>query len=289
LLAGATSLPELTVDCSAARLGAPNLAVGDLFGSSLCNLLILAALDMSYHPRWRILSRTAAAHALSATMSIVLTALALLAILLKLNWTTLGIGVGPLAIVITYVLCLRLVYYDQRYAIAQLGESPGRTETSPVSLQTAIFGFLVATVVIFFSAPSLASTADQLARKTGLGGTFVGTTLVALTTSLPELVTTLAAVRIGARDLAVGNIFGSNSFNMALLAAVDGFYEGSLLSAVSPTHAVTATSVIVVTSVAMMGLLYRAEKRLWMIEPDALLIMVLILAALYAIYQLRAG
>jgi cation:H+ antiporter len=111
--------------------------------------------------------------------------------------------------------------------------------------------------------------------------------LVALSTTLPELVTTFTAVRIGARDLAVGNIFGSNSFNMAMLPIVDFFYPGSLLSSVDPTHAITAGSAIIVMSVAIMGLLYRAEKRLWFIEPDAALVIVAVFAALGMIYAMR--
>jgi cation:H+ antiporter len=75
LLAGATSLPELTVDISAVRLGAVDLAVGDLLGSSLMNLLILALLDLTYHSRGKMLSRQAAAHALSGTLAAALTAL----------------------------------------------------------------------------------------------------------------------------------------------------------------------------------------------------------------------
>ena len=81
LLAGATSLPELTVDISAIRLGAPDLAIGDLLGSSLANLLILAVLDLTHHSRGQMLSRQAARHALSGSMSVALTALAGLSLL----------------------------------------------------------------------------------------------------------------------------------------------------------------------------------------------------------------
>lgn len=288
LLASATSLPEMAVDVNAALLGAPDLAVGDLLGSSLFNLLILAALDLSYQPRGAMLSRTAAAHALSATMAIVLTAITLLAIVVDNPRTLGGLGLGSLAIIGAYLLGMRLVFYDQRFAIAQLGEEPTSSETTHISLFRAISGFAVACVVIFITAPWLATTADDLAERTGLGGTFVGTTLVALSTSLPELVTTLTAVRIGARDLAIGNILGSNSFNTAILPIVDAFYAGSLLNDVELTHAVTAASVIIVTSVAVMGLLYRAEKRIWLLEPDAVLVILMIFSALGLVYYMGA-
>lgn len=287
LLAGATSLPEMTVSVNSALLGAPDLAVGDLLGASLFNLLILAAIDLTFHPRGSMLSRMAAAHALSATMAIVLAGIALLSLLVHSEWTFLNIGIGPWMILATYVLGMRLVFYDQRFAIKQMGEPPTSSDTAKIPLSTAIIGFALATLVLFLTAPRLASTADQLAELTGLGHTFIGTTLVALSTTLPELVTTLTAVRIGARDLAVGNIFGSNSFNMAVLPVVDFFYPGALLSSVDATHTITAVSVIIITSIGVMGLLYRAEKRLWLMEPDALLIIVSVFAALWLIYQMR--
>lgn len=291
LLATATSLPELSVDCSAAFLGAADLAVGCLMGSSLLNLLILAVLDLISRPTGRMLSRMAAAHAISATMSIVLTSLALLFLLVNSGWSILGwVGPGTIAIAVSYLLLLRLVFFDQQFAAARLEESeePGAAEElAGGSLPKAITGYLVATIVIFVSAPMLAGTADELAAVTGLGRTFIGTTLVALATSLPEVVTTLAALRMGAVDMAVGNIFGSNSFNMMTLLPVDLCQPGSLLAAVSPTHAVTAASVILITAVITVGLLYRVEKRFWIIEPDAILVILLVIAALATVYYLR--
>jgi cation:H+ antiporter len=133
----------------------------------------------------------------------------------------------------------------------------------------------------------VASSSEGLAEATGLGGTFIGTTLVAFATSSPEIVTTLAAVRTGAFDLAVGNIMGSNTFNMTILLAGDLFYDGSILDAASPTHAITAACVIVVTVVATLAMLYRAEKRYWLIEPDALLIISLVLGSLGLVYSMR--
>ena len=136
------------------------------------------------------------------------------------------------------------------------------------------------------AAPHLARSADVIAGETGLGGTFVGTTLVALCTSLPELVATLTAVRMGAVELAVGNIFGSNTFNMVLLFPVELAHDGALLGAVQATHAFTAMAVVLVTSVVVMGQLYRVESRKLFIEPDAALVITLVLGALAAVYLL---
>ena len=116
-------------------------------------------------------------------------------------------------------------------------------------------------------APAIA--AGKIADLTGLGKTFIGSTLVAFSTSLPELVSTIAAVRMGAFDLAVGNIFGSNSFNMLFLLPVDFSPPCPFLASVSRLHILTALATIMATSVAVMGQLYQVEKRKKIIEPDA--------------------
>jgi len=290
LVAGATSLPEVLVDVNAvAREGLPDLAVGDLLGSSLMNLLILATIDFMVRSPRRMLSRMSAAHALSATMAILLTAMVAAAILVPFRHEFLGIGTGVWAIGIVYVLGLRMTFFDQRFAAEVEGEKAPVPEVGgkKLSLKMATTGFLVAGAVIFLAAPYLAHAAGRIAELTGAGSTFIGSTLVALSTSLPELVATIAAVRIGAQDLAVGNIFGSNAFNMVILLPVDLAHPGCLLADVSPAHAITAMAVVIVTAVAVLGILYRAEKRIWLIEPDAAMVVLLVLGALGLLYALR--
>jgi cation:H+ antiporter len=291
-LAVATSLPELSVDVTAVRMGATDVAVGDLLGSSLFNLLILALLDSAYVPRWRMLSQVSAAHALSATQSIALTALAGIGILLgpRLGDAALA-GVGPavLAILLAYALGVRMVFLDQRIAAGRKEGDGGNAEivavpAGPITLKWAVLGYVIAAGTIFAAGPFLAVSASRLATLSGIGKSFVGTTFVAFCTSLPELVATLTAVRLGAPDLALGNIFGSNVFNMVLLVPLDLIYPGSLLSHVAPINALTCLATILVTTVAVMGQLYREERRIHLIEPDALLVIILVVAALAMIY-----
>ncbi len=285
-LAIATSLPELSVDVNAVRLGAADIAVGDLLGSSLFNLLILALLDCAYVPRWRMLSPVSAAHALPASQSIALTALAAIGILLgpRLGgYTVLGLGPAVVVILLAYVMGGRIIFLDQKIAAAHRDEGEkGEIVAVPagkMTLRRAILGYLAATAAIVAAGPFLASSASRIAALSGLGESFVGTLFVAACTSLPELVASLAALRLGAPDLALGNIFGSNVFNMVLLVPLDMLQEGSLLSIVSPTHALTCLATILVTTIAIMGQLYRAERRIHFIEPDALLVVVLVVAA----------
>jgi cation:H+ antiporter len=288
-LAAATSLPELTTNISALRLGLPDLALGNLVGSSLFNLLILAIADLLHRSRGALLSRTAAAHALSGAATIGLTALVGIGLLLpgsKFSWSLFEISVASWLVLLGYLFSARLVYHDQRAAadeesLTVLSHDPS---TQPWTLPVAVTSFVLAAGLIFFVAPILAESAGKIAELSGMGDTFVGTTLVAFFTSLPEFVATLAALRMGAMELAIGNIFGSNAFNMLLIVPLDAFHEGSLLHSVSPTHALTCFSIILVTCVVLLGQLYRVERRVLLIEPDAAMVILLILASLALVY-----
>lgn len=290
LLAAATSLPEVSVDIASIRQGTPNLAVGDLLGSGLMNLLILAALDMTRYSPGTMLSKTAASHALNATVSVALTAIAAAALLVErrlAGGNFLGLGPGAWLILFTYAYGSRMIFINQRIAAraaAKESKDAGTASDKP-SLRNAIIFFAIGAAIILLAGPRLANAANEIAGRSGLGTTFVGTTLVALSTSLPELVTCLAAVRMGAHDLAVGNIFGSNAFNMAILAGLDVVQPGSLLAVADETHAISALCIIFATVVAVAGQLYQVERKHWF-ERDALVVIGIVLASLGLVYML---
>lgn len=290
LLAGATSLPELTVDISAVRNGLEDLAVGDLMGSSLFNLMILAIIDLSSRTPGRMFSRQAAQHALSGNVSAALTAviaLCLLAAPVVAGTEWLGVAPGLWLVLLGYIFGVRMIFFDQQAASEAVAleemmppEKPGQSLTRPV------VGFVTAAVAIIISGPYLSDAAGQIAEFSGLGKTFVGTTLVAFSTSLPELVSSLAALKLGAHDLAIGNVFGSNAFNMILFVPLDFVHPGPLFAAVSVGHAVTAVAAIGATMVVVIGQLYQVERRTPLIEPDAWLVVTIIIAALAIIYRM---
>jgi cation:H+ antiporter len=290
-LAAATSLPELMIDVSAVRQGNPNLAVGNLFGSCLFNLLILAICDLLHRSRGRMISRASVEHALSATQSIALIALGGLGIILepKIAPYALGpIGLSSIAIIGAYLLGLRVMFYDQRLDSSKIFMTDDNNrKTRRRYLANTVFGYLSAAVLILIAAPFVAESSSAIAEFTGLGNTFIGTSLLAFCTTLPEFVASLSAVRMGAYALAIGNVFGSNAFNMLLIAPLD-FVSGSpLLATISPTHLVTCFAIIIITAVAVIGQLYQVEKRKAFLEPDAVLIVFLVIGALLGIYFLR--
>jgi len=104
--------------------------------------------------------------------------------------------------------------------------------------------------------------AIKLAAAMGWNNSFVGSLFVALVTTLPEMAVTLSAVRLGALDMAIGNLLGSNLFNITIIAVDDLFYRpGVLLASVSPVHAITAASAITMTGLALVGLFFKPGSR----------------------------
>jgi cation:H+ antiporter len=289
LLAGATTLPEIMTDLAAIRLGAPDLAVGDILGSCLMNLAILALLDMAHRARHRepLVTRLVVGQTRAATLSLVMLGVVGLAIQTRVGLNLAGVGFGTILAALIYLTSLRIAI-RQGEAPA---EAPPTLPASPapgMSLRLAVLGFALGAVAVALAGPRLAASGEAIATATGLGETFFGTVFLAFVTSLPELVASFTALRLGAYDLAVGNIFGSNAFNVAVLVIFDiAHREGPLLAAVSQSHLVTVLVVVVVTGLAIQSILTKDERRLWIWERDAVTMILAILAGIGVIYAAR--
>jgi cation:H+ antiporter len=289
LLAGATSLPELTTDVAAVRLGASDLAVGDLFGSSMANMLILAVIDL-LPPRRQVLQQAAFDHALAAALAISLNAVAAVMVLIRPEASFLRVGPASLFLFLAYVAGTRAVYRHavrERATLAPPLAGEGAAPRPP--LRRAVLGFALAALVVLAAAPVFAWSAKGIAAVTGLGDTLVGTWLVGLATSLPELAASLAAVRMGAFDLAVGNLFGSNAFNMAIFLPLDLAQPASLFAALDPNHALSGIFAVVLMSLGLAAIVYRAKRRFAMLEPDSLLMLAAYVVALWLLFRYSAG
>jgi len=286
LVASATSMPEIITNVSSVRLGAPNLAAGDLFGSGMFNMLILALLDV-VHFRERILRQVAVSHALTAALATLLTGMAALFVLARIPWRIGWMGLDSLSLIVIYVGGMWIIQKEGR----RLGAPDGvELDVPGVGLTHAIVGFLVSAVILAFISPWLVRAAKEIAHITGLGTGFVGVTLFAFVTSLPEVVTMLVSVRLRAFDMTVGDLFGSNIFNMLALAVTDGFYDqGLLFSDIDANFALAGLLVVLVINLALVGNLARLRQRLWFIEVDALLIILSFVGGMLLLYQRGVG
>jgi cation:H+ antiporter len=266
LLATVTSLPELVTGISAVALAhVANIAVGNVLGACVFNLVMIVLLDF-LHRQESVFTRASHGHILSAGFGIILLGFVAFNLALSDRWGGLALGhVGiysPL-IALIYAFALRTVFqYEARqraeFAREMVERYPG------VSLRTAAMGYAAASAGVVVAAVYLPFVGAELARVMGWHGTFVGTLFIALATTLPELSVTVAALRLGALDMAIGNLFGSNLFNLVVLAVDDLFFlDGPILSHVSRLHLSSAISASMMAAVAIVGLLYRPRGRLF--------------------------
>lgn len=283
LVAMATSLPELLTAINAIRQGEPNLTAGDLFGSGMFNMVLLAAIDL-IHRQQRVLRLVAKRHALSASLAVLLTGLAVLFIGVNLKLQIGWIGVDSLILIALYIYGIRLI--NRSTYSPEVVPTAHEMAAPTLPLWQAGVGFLVSTLVLVLATPWLVRSAIGIAEISGLSTGFVGAALVAIVTSLPEATSTFAAVRLGAYDLAVGNLFGSNLFNMFALGLLDFFYtDGRLLSVIDPTLTIAGLMALVLTTTALIGNVAPEERRLFFIEIDALLILIGYSGGLYLLYS----
>ncbi|RJX23343.1 MAG: sodium:calcium antiporter [Dethiobacter sp.] len=298
LLPLATSLPELVTSMQAAIIQAPDLAAGNLFGSNLFNITIIALVDLM-QGKGSIFLRVKKGHILAASLGILLMSISGIGILLPFPflWGS-WIGLDTILLMGGYLAAARLLTsYEKRNSSLKHSSAhiEGRTveKDSYLALtppRRALVHFVAASAVILFAGVALTNASDIIALETGLGRTFVGSIMLAVATSLPEVVTTTTAARLGRLDMAIGNIFGANVYNMFILAIIDIFYlPGPLLQAISSVHLLTIVMAIILTSMAITGLVYRSRRSIGWLSFDSIFIVIGYLIAVAVLFYTRGG
>ena len=281
LLAVITSLPELAVAISATKIGALDLAVGDLFGSNLFNLTIVGIIFLKFVKKPRVLSFEKT-HFISLAFSALLIALAAEGIIFSL-------GVETALILVVYIFGAHLIFRNEKAAATKLAKTKSAGGRGVLETWTK---FLIYSAILVGFAIYLSHLGDQIARipvaGVALGGTFVGSLFVAVTTSLPETVVAITAAKLGFFDLALGNIFGSNMFNMLIVAVADlSLGRKALLSCVSTQHLFTILFVIISTALVYAGLVFRSRRKTAGLAWDSAAILFVYFAANLVNFYLR--
>ncbi|MDD2544841.1 MAG: sodium:calcium antiporter [Burkholderiaceae bacterium] len=291
LVATVTSLPELVTGLSAVTLTkAPDIAVGDALGSCVFNLTILAFVDAFYRKEM-VYAVAHRGHVLPAILGALLLTTTSLILVLSAQGSLpmLGhISIGSVVLIALYILAMRLLYVVEQRHHTPVSE-PLSQLIGLLSLKSALMGYSIASVVIVCSGIWLPFLGVELARIMGWSNSFVGTLLVAFATSVPELATTIAALRMGTVDLAMGNLLGSNLFDVLILAIDDVAYQaGPLYERVSPLHLVSALIAATMTGVVAVALTYRPISRVLHLGSWAS-VMLLTLYLLNAVVQFLHG
>ncbi len=290
LMASVTSLPELVTGISSVTYAdVPDIAVGDVLGSCVFNMLILAVLDALYRAK-PLSARAHHGNILSAAFGVLLLCLIVVGILLKDRAGVIGwVGYYSLASIGIYFIAMRMIYsYEKRQLAHFVKEVAEELKYAAIPMKTAVRNYILNAFVVIAAAIFLPKIGEGIANATGLGQTFVGNIFIAVSTSLPEVVVSIAAVKADAVDLAIGNLFGSNIFNIFILALDDAFFiKGPLLSFTSSNHIISALSAAIMTIIAIIGLTYRAEKKRLIIAWDSAFIILVYIFNVVVLYQTK--
>ncbi|TYC53156.1 sodium:calcium antiporter [Marinobacter sp. BW6] len=278
LLAGVTSLPDFAATLSAAMDSRPDLAMSNVMGSMAANLVFLGIADIIYRKANLEHAAASSTNLMLAALLIVLLALPLLAIASPpvSIW-----GVHPITPVITaaYLFGLHLVrttdskpMWFPRLTRQTVPDKPDHYLHG--GLAQAWVGFIVLAAITGVAGWVLMEGAKVISDETGLSDTLIGGLFTALATSSPELVTTIAAIRRNALTLAVSNIFGTNCFNMLVIASADvGYPGGSIYHDITPVQMTWGLVSILMTATLLMGMVRRQRYGIGKIGFESALIL----------------
>lgn len=297
LLGVATSLPEIITTITAALLDNASLVTGNLFGGVALQITVLAIVDLVAVRRALTFFTPQPVLLFQGVMLLLLLSVALAGASVGDPVAVVGFGLTPVLLAGGYVLTVswsrpgqgRLPPWRATNAPATDANSQ-REQPSPLAgLSNLNLSFRcgVSAAAILVAGWALAQTGDAIAGQTALGSTFVGVSLVAASTSLPELSTALAAVRQGNHQMAVSNILGTNCLELALFFVGDAVYRaGPILGAAGPPDLFAAALGMVVTCLYLLGLLERHNKTVLRMGYDSVAVLGVYTVGLVGLYFL---
>src|SRR6056297_2929438 len=296
LLGAATSLSGTIVSITAALDGQASLAYSNSIGGIAAQTAFLAVADLVYR---RANLEHAAADLANIFQSVVLMVLLTLPLLAANRAEVTVLAVHPVSLVIPAVYVAALI------TVRSMRQTPmwrpvATTETRQdtpdpedgadraMSTQRLFLVFFALMLAMGMAGWVIAKTAAEVTTRMALSESLVGAMATAVVTSLPELVTTIAAVRRGALRLAVGGIIGGNTFDTLFLTAADLSYrEGSLYHAAGPSDQFWTLTAILMTAVLLGGLILRQRKGPAHIGAESVGLLLIYLSAIAA--QLTLG
>ena len=255
LVALATSLPEVSNNITAVRIDNPQLALGDVLGSNMFNMLILAVVALLFGGK-RFVQRVAPEQGYLIVLAALLTGMAVLFAVFKSGVSVWQVGISSIIVIVVYLVGMWFVY-NRRPSTD--GEESG--EDAGITLRRAWIMFILVSIGVIISGVLLAQSVDRIAHITGVSSGVLGILAVALVTSMPEISATFAAARLGAADLGFAGVYGSCVFNITILAYADFFYrKGVVVNSAETEHYIAG--VIAIGLIVWGGLLLWGRYRL---------------------------
>lgn len=293
LLGGITSLPEIAVATTASLQGTPLLSVNDVIGSAAINLLILAVADAAAGPGALTALQASPLVMLQGVLGIIMLALAV-APTVAGDRLFAGIGGWCWLMLLVYLGSVRLLAHSQAKRAWNAGRrAGGEPEGADVGDDGGSLGRLAgktaaAGAAILAAGFLLARAGDALAAQSGLGASFFGAVFLGFATSLPEVSTVVAAVRLKRYEMAISDILGTNLFNVLVIFIVDALYAGdSVLVEAGRFAAFAALLALAMTALFLVGLIERRDRTILRMGFDSLAVLLVYGAGLTVLHGLE--
>ncbi|MDP8214982.1 MAG: hypothetical protein RAO92_03285 [Candidatus Euphemobacter frigidus] len=292
-LAAVTSIPELATALGAVLIAhSPSLALSDILGSNAFNLFIIFVISVCLARRPITADLSLAPFRLLLLMIILMTGLLMVFAALNRNRQLLspgGISLASWAVAILYLAGSWKLFRDELPPGA-IRKKKEKGDARPGHRDALYYRLLASVALVVVGGFWLARTGQQIAELTHWGESFVGALFLALVTSLPEVAVCLAAVRMGANEMALGNILGSNIFNLGIVFWADLAYrKGSILGGIGPAFYVAGGMGIVLVLVTALWLRMKPEPAARFAVWNNVAIAVIYLAGMYWLFHLSAG
>lgn len=299
-LALATQLPEIVTNTTGALQGNSELVLNAMFGGITMQTAVLAIADI-------FVIGSALSYTAQKSINLLQGVVLILLLSLVLVATTLGdtiifwhIGLSPILLAIFYIFSIFIfLNYGKNNSwsvsnnpqdIKQKASPKEKSDKGSHATKTLYLFSGFASLAILISGVILVQTAEVIATKSGLGASFIGVTLLASSTSLPELSASIAAVRLGNQSMAISNIFGSNLIMIFLLLPADMFYlNGAILNSANESAQFALISGIVVTAIYVIGLIVRKSKTFLKMGFDSIAVIAIYITTLYILFTLKAS
>ena len=277
LLSIATTLPELFTSVGAVKIAkAPDLALGNVLGSIAFNLFIIALLDV-IEGKAPLLRKADPGIILCCGINIVLISIIITGISSGSAFRIGGIGPCTLLIAITYIFGAKLIFNLQK-------KGDRNTATKPA--MGSFLKYLLCASLILGASIWLVHIAQGIVEKMGWGEVFTGAIFLGIATSMPEATTTIAAVRRGSVNMAIGNILGANMLNTMIVFISDAFVPGvSLLSVASTHNILEATIGILMTAIVIVGIIYKSKVSFLRVGLDTIGIILTYIIGSYILFS----
>ena len=294
MLAAVTSLPEMVTSISATLMGNPQMAVANIFGSNLFNIFVVFIVDIFVLRSTSLSSKVSSKNFMGGFWAIILTLIFLLGFIFPTEGI-MNISLFSMMILGVYFIAMKCIYMYEHQENDELSEileeevkGFHEVEEGGITLSQAKKGFAINAFFVVTLGTGLSFVGDRIASAPffgiELGQSFVGLILIAMATSLPELTVSIEAIKLKSYDMAVGNLLGSNIFNIMIIFITDLFLrDQNIYQTLSSFHLLTAIFSMLILLVFMMGIMFKKKKRRY----DTYIIGLVYFIAMYILYIKR--